>query len=123
MKDIRQLTYGYIQINKLFKNNVIVFVCLVLFTSACATKRYGRMQPVTGYEAKSYSCEEIKTELSKVDAFELQVAEGAEFSALSIASFLGDLGIGNIIEKDAALKTAKARRVQLNDLAAAQNCP
>ncbi|MEQ8693869.1 MAG: hypothetical protein RIC85_00880 [Gammaproteobacteria bacterium] len=81
------------------------------------------MQPVTGYEKNAYTCEEIKVEQSKVDAFELQVAEGSEFSALSVASFLGDLGIGNTIEKNAALKTAKKRRVELNNLAAAQNCP
>ena len=86
-------------------------------------KRYGRLQPVTGYESNAYTCEQIKVEISKVDAFELQVAEGAEFSALSIASFLGDLGIGNTIEKRAALKTAKQRRVELNNLAAAQQCP
>jgi hypothetical protein len=101
----------------------ITVVCLVLLTSACATKRYGRMQPVTGQETAAYSCKEIKLELSKVDAFELQVAEGAEFSVLSVASFLGDLGIGNTIEKNSALKTAKERRVQLNNMAAAQDCP
>ena len=103
--------------------NLFLFGCLILLTSACATKRYGRMQPVTGHETKSYSCEDIKVEQSKVDAFELQVAEGAEFSALSIASFLGDLGIGNTIEKNTALKTAKERRVALNNMAAAQDCP
>lgn len=99
-----------------------VAVALLILTTGCATKRYGRMQPVTGHETKAYSCEDIKVELSKVDAFELQVAQGAEFSALSVASFLGDLGIGNTIEKDAALTTAKERRVQLNNLAASQGC-
>jgi hypothetical protein len=96
---------------------------VVIFTTSCATKRYGRMQPVTGHEKSAYTCDEIKVEQSKVDAFELQVAEGAEFSALSVASFLGDLGIGNTIEKNAALKTAKQRRVELNNIAAAQKCP
>ena len=98
-------------------------ICMTLLSTGCATKRYGRMQPVTGYETKAYSCEDIKVELSKIDAFELQVAEGAEFSALSIASFLGDFGIGNTIEKNSALKTAKERRVQLNGSAATQKCP
>ncbi len=101
---------------------LLLFALVALFTVGCATKRYGRMQPVTGYESKAYTCEDIKIELSKIDAFELQIAEGAEFSALSIASFLGDFGIGNVIEKNAALKTAKERRVKLNDLSASKGC-
>jgi len=60
--------------------------------------------------------------VNKIDAFELQVEKGSKFSFLSIASFLGDFCIGNTIEKNAALKTAKERRVQLNDLAASKNC-
>jgi hypothetical protein len=100
----------------------LALLILCLAAVGCATKRYGRLQPVTGEETHSYSCEEIRVELSKIDAFELQVAQGAEFSALSVASFLGDFGIGNVIEKDAALKTAKERRVQLNSLAAEKGC-
>jgi len=102
---------------------LLLFILVVILAAGCATKRYGRMQNITGYESKSYDCNEIKIELSKLDAFELQVEEGSKFSFLSIASFLGDFGIGNVIEKNAALKTAKERRVQLNDLAASKNCP
>lgn len=101
---------------------LMLILCLAVLSVGCATKRYGRLQPVTGYETGKYSCEDIKLELSKIDAFELQVAQGAQFSALSIASFLGDFGIGNVIERDAAIKTAKERRVQLNDVAATKGC-
>jgi len=104
-------------------NHSLLFILVAIFTVGCATKRYGRMQNITGYESKSYDCKEIKIELSKIDAFELQVEKGSKFSFLSIASFLGDFGIGNTIEKNTALKTAKERRVQLNDLAASKNCP
>jgi len=72
---------------------------VVILAAGCATKRYGRMQNITGYESKSYDCNEIKIEMSKIDAFELQVEKGSKFSFLSIASFLGDFGIGNVIEK------------------------
>ena len=102
---------------------LLVFIVIMLFTVGCATKWYGRLQPLTGEETGAYSCEDIKLELSKIDAFELQVAEGAEFSALSVFSFLGDFGIGNTIEKNAAIKTAKERRVQLNDMSASKGCP
>lgn len=105
------------------KSRVLIsIVCVIALSSGCATKRYGRLQPVTGSEAAHNTCEAIKVELSKVDAFELQVAKGSEFSALSVLSFLGDFGIGNIIEKDAALTTAKERRMQLTDLAASKGC-
>ena len=80
------------------------------------------MQPVTGNEVNAYTCEDINVELSKIDAFELQVAEGAEFDVLSVASFLGDFGIGNTIEKNEALETAKERRVQLDDMSASKGC-
>jgi hypothetical protein len=104
-----------------FRKMILLFA-MIVFLSGCATKRYGRLQPVTGYEANACTCESIKIELSKIDAFELQVARESEFSAMSVASFLGDFGIGNVIEKDAALKTAKERRVQLNDLSASKGC-
>ncbi len=81
------------------------------------------MQPVTGYESQEYTCKDVKIELSKIDAFELQVAKESEFSAMSVASFLGDFGIGNTMEKNSALKTAKQRRVELNDIAAKKDCP
>ena len=101
---------------------LLLFALITLFTVGCATKRYGRMQPVTGNEVNAYTCEDINVELSKIDAFELQVAEGAEFDVLSVASFLGDFGIGNTIEKNAALKTATELRVQLNDISASKGC-
>lgn len=101
----------------------LLLVILGLLSTGCATKRYGRLQPVTADEKQSYTCDQIKIELSKVDAFQQQVEQGAEFSALSVASFLGDFGIGNTIEKNAAMKTASERRLALNNLAAAQQCP
>ncbi len=104
-------------------NHIIILIILVLLLTSCATKRYGRMQPVTGYESQEYTCKDIKIELSKIDAFELQVAKESEFSAMSVASFLGDFGIGNTMEKNSALKTAKQRRVELNDVAAKKDCP
>ena len=101
---------------------LLLFALVALFTVGCSTKQYGRMQPLTGIELSAYTCKDIKVELAKIDAFELQVAEGAEFDVLSVASFLGDFGIGNTIEKNSALKTAKKRRVQLNDLSTSKGC-
>ncbi|AXI84243.1 hypothetical protein FUT69_01245 [Xylella taiwanensis] len=81
--------------------------------TGCATKRYGRLQPLTSYETSHYNCNQIALELAKIDAFEQQVAQQAKFSGMSVASFLGDFGIGNVLERNEAIKTAKERRTQL----------
>ncbi len=97
---------------------LIALLVLLLVLPGCATKRYGRMQDLTGYETSRYTLDDIDMELAKIEAFELQVAKGSEFNLLSVASFLGDYGIGNTIEKNAALRTAKERKVQLLNLKA-----
>lgn len=100
----------------------ILVAMMAVAVSGCATKRYGRLQPLTGAERASYSCREIDIELAKVEAFELQIAEGAQFNMASVLGILGDFGIGNSMEKGAAEKSAKQRRVQLNDLRAEKGC-
>lgn len=94
----------------------------ILIVSGCATKRYGRLQPLTSYETINYDCNQIDLELSKVDAFELQVAEQKRFSGMSVASFLGDFGIGNVIERNQAEATAVQRRAQLENLRQTRSC-
>lgn len=95
---------------------------LVISVSGCATKRYGRLQPLTGYETLNYSCEQIRIELSKVDAFDRQVEQQAKFSGMSVASFLGDFGIGNVMERNEAKRTSIERRSQLQSAFAAKRC-
>lgn len=95
---------------------------LVTSVSGCATKRYGRLQPLTGYETLNYSCEQIRIELSKVDAFDRQVEQQAKFSGMSVASFLGDFGIGNVMERNEAKRTSIERRSQLQSAFAAKRC-
>ena len=68
-------------------------------TSGCATKRYGRMQELSGVERTHYTCREIELELAKVAEFRRQIAEGAEINLASVGGFLGDFGIGNAMEK------------------------
>ncbi|HHA2933196.1 TPA: hypothetical protein ACOFD0_002267 [Stenotrophomonas maltophilia] len=95
---------------------------LVTSVSGCATKRYGRLQPLTGYETLNYSCDLIRIELAKVDAFDRQVEQQAKFSGMSVASFLGDFGIGNVIERNEAKRTSVERRAQLQGAFAAKRC-
>lgn len=94
----------------------------LLLTSACATKRYGRLQPLTGAERVGYSCKDIDIEIAKVQAFQAQVAEGARFNMASVLGILGDYGIGNSMERHEADASAARRLVELSDLKAEKGC-
>ncbi len=97
-------------------------VALTLVAGGCATKRYGRMQTVSGVERDRYTCEDIEIELAKVAEFRRQVAEGSEINIASIGGFLGDFGIGNALEKGQAEKTAAQRETELLTLKAEKDC-
>jgi hypothetical protein len=102
---------------------MLVFVIAPILLSGCATKRYGRLQPVAPLETQMLTCDGIDLELARVGEFERQVEEGSEITALSVLAFANDLGIGNAIEKDAALDTARERRGQLTLLRVQRGCP
>ena len=88
----------------------------------CATKNYGRLQPLTGAERVAYTCREVDLEIAKVQAFQQQVIEGAQFNTASVLGILGDYGIGNSMERSAAEASAARRLGQLNDLKAEKGC-
>ena len=100
--------------------SVIILPAFVM--SGCATKNYGRMQPLTGAERVAYSCREIDLEIAKVQAFQQQVIEGAQFNMASVLGILGDYGIGNSMERSSAEASAARRLGQLNDLKAERGC-
>jgi len=93
-----------------------------LLLSGCATKRYGRLQPVTYAEQEAYDCQDIEVEIAKVEAFRQQVAEGSQINGASVMGFLGDFGIGNANEKNAAEETAANRMSELLALRAKKRC-
>lgn len=103
-----------------------VFVAAVilpaLLAAGCATKRYGRLQPLTGAERVAYTCREIDLEIAKVQAFQQQVIEGAQFNVASVLGILGDYGIGNSMERSSAEASAARRLGQLNDLKSERGC-
>lgn len=104
------------------KASIAAIALMAVAVTGCATKRYGRLQPLTSYETLNYSCDLIHIELAKVDAFDRQVEQQAKFSGMSVASFLGDFGIGNVIERNEAKKTSVERRAQLQGAYAAKRC-
>ncbi len=100
---------------------LVLFSCIVL-VFGCATKRYGRLQPVSATEAQLYDCRDIEIELAKVNAFREQIAEADNINMASVAGFLGDFGIGNTMEHSEALDTATVRESQLRELQAEKGC-
>jgi hypothetical protein len=100
----------------------VALVPALLITTGCATKRYGRLQPLTGAERAAYTCRDIDIEIAKVEAFKAQVAEGARFNVASVLGILGDYGIGNSMERKEADASAARRLAQLNDIKAEKGC-
>jgi len=91
-------------------------------TTGCATKSYGRQGQVSPAEKQILTCREITLEVAKVDGYLKQVDHESSFDLLSVASFLGDFGIGNALEHDAALKSAAKRSGQLNMIWVEKGC-
>ncbi|VVE54715.1 hypothetical protein [Pandoraea anhela] len=101
---------------------VLFAVIAVVAISGCATKNYGRQGELTGYEKGTMTCREIDLESAKVNGFIDHVNRESQFDGRSVLSFLGDFGIGNMMEKDSAMESANRRRAALDDLRASKGC-
>ncbi|NCG55227.1 hypothetical protein [Serratia fonticola] len=100
---------------------LVLTLSLVALTG-CSTKNYGRQGEITQYEQDTMTCREIELEEAKVHGFLAHVDKESEFDGRSVLSFLGDFGIGNVMEKDNAIKSANTRLAQLQTLRAKRNC-
>lgn len=105
-----------------------ILVCLAvglvsaLVMTGCATKRYGRAQPLSSFEESEYSCRELQLEIHKVEAFEDHIRQEAKIDGRSVLGFLGDFGIGNAMERADAEESARVRKEQLRALQHAKQC-
>lgn len=97
-------------------------LALALLAAGCATKNYGRQGTLTDYESRTLSCREIELETARVHGFLAHVEKESQFDARSVLSFLGDFGMGNVMEKSSAIESANARLGQLQALRAQRRC-
>lgn len=104
---------------KLLLASVLV-ACAAL--QGCATKTYGRQGAVTSYERDTLTCREIEIELAKVQGFVEHVNTESQFSGRDVLAILGDFGIGNSLERTAALESANTRSQQLRALRTQRGC-
>jgi hypothetical protein len=100
----------------------VLIAALAILLAGCATKNYGRQGELTDYEKNTMTCREVALEQAKVMGFLDHVQKESEFDGRSVLSFLGDFGIGNLMEKDNAIKSANTRLKQLQGVAAKKGC-
>jgi hypothetical protein len=102
--------------------SVVMAVLMLALIQGCATKTYGRQGALTSYEKDSMTCREIDLDLAKTRGFVDHVNKESEFSGRDVLAMMGDFGIGNNMEKSAALESANKRIEQLRDLRNAKKC-
>ncbi|NMX84707.1 hypothetical protein HBO11_03950 [Pseudomonas sp. WS 5010] len=102
------------------RTTVILFI--VVLVSGCATKHYGRQQPLTSAQQVKLSCQDIDIKTAKIDTYLDEVEKESNFDGRSVLSFMVDLGIGNTLEKHSAIEAAQSRRAQLLAASAARGC-
>lgn len=91
----------------------IVTIVLATALSGCATKHYGRTGAVTQTERDTMTCRELELEIERTRGWLDRVNKESEFSGADVLAILGDFGIGNAMEKSAALKSGNDRLQQL----------
>lgn len=105
------------------KHIAAVGVILALVAiQGCATKIYGRQGTVTEYEKSTMTCREMELEIAKTRGFIDHVNKEAAFSGRDVLAFLADFGIGNNLERTAALESADNRIKQLEEQRQAKAC-
>ena len=97
---------------------------LILSLTACATQRYGRATPVSPGERTALTCEQIALEIEKTEFFIADIQrQRRDTSGAHVLGFLGDFGIGNVMEGDAAELSGMERLSELKALQSNKDCP
>ncbi|WP_454737338.1 hypothetical protein [Cupriavidus necator] len=104
------------------KRSILAIGICLIAAQGCATKHYGRQGTVTDFERQTLSCREIALEQAKVNGFIQHVDRESQFDGRSVLAFLGDFGIGNVMEHSAATESATARMHDLQALSVRRGC-
>lgn len=105
------------------KKSVVILMSGLIILGACSTQRYGREKPLSGTEKSSFSCKDISNQIASTEEFLSDVRmQRANTSGAHVLGALGDFGIGNVMEGDAAELSGEKRLKELRDLKAAKGC-
>lgn len=110
------------ELNSRQKLGTLSMVVAALLLTGCATKNYGRQGELTDYERQTMTCREMDLETAKVHGYLAHVEKESQFDGRSVLSFLGDFGMGNVMEKSAAMEAANRRLAQLQDTQVRRGC-
>ncbi len=103
--------------------NLIITGFVILSLTACATQRYGRQTPVSPTEKQLLSCSDLKIEIAKTEFFLEDVQrQRSDTSGAHVLGFLGDFGIGNVMEGNAAEESGRQRLAELKALEVGKGC-
>ncbi len=106
-----------------FMKNGIAALLVIFLATGCATQRYGRAVPVGEAEKSALTCESIAIEIAKNDAFLEDIRrQRSQTSGAHVLGALGDFGIGNTLEGDAAEQSGFERKTQLAALKTSKGC-
>lgn len=105
---------------------LMLLICINLMVlmsiSGCATKTYGRQGSLTDFEKNTLTCRELDLEIARTSGFVDHVNKESEFSGRDVLAIMGDFGIGNSMERTAAIESANARIDQLQALKERRGC-
>lgn len=103
---------------------LVILSCMAaaFMTSGCATKRYPMATMATPVEMGLLNCRELAIELARVDAVDMQIRDTANLDWRSVAAFLNDFGIGNVMSRSDADRAVAQRRAAVTTQQAQQGC-
>ena len=94
-----------------------------ILLAACTTQRYGREKPISETERTHFTCRDIALNIASTEEFLADVKkQRSSVNGSHVLGFLGDFGIGNAMEGDAAESSGEARLKQLKDLQRSKGC-
>ena len=100
-----------------------ILLAVVLVLAGCAVQRFGRLSPLSEVEKQTLTCREIGIEIAKAEEFLFSVRRTRnDTNAAHVLGFLGDFGIGNSMEGNAAEQSGDVRLKELKDLSVRKAC-
>jgi len=101
----------------------VILLSTMLLISACTTQHYGRLQPVTMGEERNMTCQQIKLEITRAQAFIQQTKQhNDELTTEDFTGIFASLGIGNLLEYHDAMQAAKTRLHELQVIRETHHC-
>ena len=102
--------------------NTLIILTLTMVT-ACATKRFGRMEQVTATERAEFTCKDVRLEIARAEEFLSNIRkERSKISGVHVLGALGDFGIGNVMEGNTAEESGEKRLKGLQTLKTQKGC-